>query len=525
MKRSIMNSGSLAAIALGAGAMVSLHATAASAQQMECGKMGGTIYTNAVARNTLDPAISVHPDYQTSWLYDPIIRVTQNLEYVPWLVREMPTQTGDLTWAFVLREGIAFHDGTTLDAAAVKFAIDRIANGDVTSSFTGAWSTYLDEVKVSGPLSFEISLKEPWPDFMWMLAISSHVPSPAAVAEHGSSFGVTAAVGSGPFRLAEFRPRERMALVRNDNYFMPGIPCLDGVVSTHVESGSIRSLAIQSDEMQVLNTFPEAQVAELVAHPDVTVAEGVESTLTTLLVNLGNPALADRRVRSAIQHGIDGQQSIDVVYNGEGGLVSGVFPSWHPGYVPMEDVSVIRPDAAKAARLLAEAGHGPRNPLTLRLVTAPGPVHVDRAVLIQAQLAPLGINIQVESLPNAAFLQRQNAREFDLLLYQFDGGPGLSDYTWGLFGAGSSGNLTGYNQAGGVQNARAEELARAIASSPDASQVQGEIAEFQKLIMEDLPMIFVNYRNHRTAWRKEVMNFSTAKVKGREDWYHVWLDK
>jgi len=525
MRQSMMSSASLAAIVLGAGAMTFLQTSTALAQDIACGKIGGTIYTNAVPRNTLDPAISVTPDYHTSWLYDPIIRVTQNLEYVPWLAQEMPTQIDDLTWAFTLREGITFHDGTTLNAEAAKFAIDRLANGDVVSSYTGAWSTYLDEITVTGPLTFEISLSQPWPDFIWTLAISSHVPSPAAVAEHGSSFGVTAAVGSGPFRLAEFRPRERMALVRNDNYFMPGMPCLDGVVSTHVESGSIRSLAIQSNEMQVLNTFPEAQVPELIAHPDVTVEEGVESTLTVLLVDLHNPVLADRRVRSAIQLGIDGQQAIEVVYGGEGGMVSGVFPSWHPGYVPLDDLSDLRPDAARAAQLLAEAGHGPRNPLTLSMLTSPGPAHVDRAVLMQAQLAPLGINIRIESLPNAAFLQRQNAREFDLLLYQFDGGPGLGDYTWGLFGAGSSGNLTGYNQAGGVQNARAEELARAIAASSDPALVRAEIAEFQSHIMHDLPMIFVNYRNHRTAWRKEVMNFSTAKVKGREDWYHVWLDK
>lgn len=524
MKQPIMSSASLAAIVLGAGAVTFLHAAPTFAQDMTCGKMGGTIHTNAVARNTLDPVISVQPDYQTSWIYDPIIRVTQDLEYIPWLAREMPTQVDDLTWAFALREGITFHDGTPLDAAAAKFAIDRMASGDVLSSFTGAWSTYLDEVTVTGPLTFEIKLTQPWPDFMWTLAISSHVPSPTAVAEHGASFGVTAAVGSGPFRLDEFRPRERISVVRNEDYFMPGIPCLDGIVSTHVESGSVRSLAIQSNEMQVLNTFPESQVPDLVAHPDVTVAEGAESTLTVLLVDLHNPVLADPRVRSALQLGIDGQQAIDVVYGGEGGMVSGIFPSWHPGYVPLDDLSGIRPDAARAAELLAEAGYGPRDRLTLSLLTLPGAAHVDRGVLMQAQLAPLGIDLRVESLPNAALLQRQNAREFDLLLYQFDGGPGLGDYTWGLFGAESSGNLTGYNQDSGVQNPRAEELARTIAASSDPAAVADEIAEFQTHIMQDLPVIFVNYRNHRTAWRREVMNFSTAAVKGREDWYHVWLD-
>lgn len=520
MRRDILLAGTVLAVALALG-----PAPHVAAQELSCGKMGGTIHTNAVARNTMDPAISVHPDYQINWLYDPIIRVTQDLEYVPWLVTAMPEEIAENTYAFELRDGIMFHDGTQLDAAAVKNAIDRIAGGEVTSTYTGDWSTNLDEVVVTGPLSFEIRLKQDWPQFLFILATSTHVPSPAALEELGEGFGVTGAVGSGPFKLSVFRPRERLELVRNDDYFMEGIPCLDGVVSTHVTSGSVRSLAIQSDEMQVLNTFPEAQVAELVAHPDVTVEEGENSTLTVLLVDTTDPVLSDARVRHAIQYGIDGQQSIDVVYNGTGGLVTGVYPAWHPGYVAMEDVSVLRPDAQKAAELLAEAGYGPDKPLTFNLVTAPGQAHIDRAVLIQAQLAPLGINIEVESLPNAAFLQRQNAREFDLLLYQFDGGPGLADYTWGLFGAESGGNLTGYNQDGGVQNARAEELAGMIAAAGDAADVSDEVGEFQDLIMEDLPMIFVNYRNHRTAWRNEVKNFSTAKLKGHEDWYYVWLDK
>lgn len=514
--------GTVATIAITA-TISAASSTVTVAQEPACGQYGGVIHTNAVARQTLDPAISVHPYYQMNWLYDPIIRLTQDLEYLPWLVEAMPEEIADNVFAFELRPGIEFHDGTPLNADAVKFAIDRIANGDVVSSYSGQWSTYLDEVVITGDLSFEIHLSQDWPQFLWALATSTYVPSPTAVEEYGETFGVEAAVGSGPFVLDVFRPRERLELSRNDNYFMEGIPCLDGVVSTHVTSGSVRSLSIQSDEMQVLNTFPEAQVPELVAFPEVTVAEGENSTLTTLLVNTTDPVLSDVRIRQAIQSAVDGQQIIDAVYNQTGGLVSGIFPAWHPGFVAMDDVSVIRPDLERAQALLEEAGYGPDNPLNLNLVTAPGQAHADRGVLIQAQLAPLGIDIEVESVPNAAFLQRQNSRDFDLLLHQYDGGPSLSDYTWSLFGADASGNLTGYNQDGGVQNERAEELAVAIAAADDPASVAAEIAEFQQIVMQDLPMIFVNYRNHRTAWRDEVMNFSTALLKGREDWYEVWL--
>jgi peptide/nickel transport system substrate-binding protein len=499
-------------------------AAPAVAQSAECGKTGGIVYTNAVARQSLDPAVSVHPDYQRNWLYDPVIRLTQDLEYLPWLVEEMPRESGENAYSFRLREGITFHDGTALDAEAVKFAIDRIANGDVVSAFTGEWAANLDEVVVKNDREFEIRLKGAWPKFMFALATSTHVPSPTAVREQGESFGVDVAVGSGPFKLKSFRPREYLEVERNDDYFMEGMPCLDGIASTHVTSGSVRSLAIQSDEMQVLNTFPEAVVQELRDHPDVQVQEGENSTLTVLLTDTADAALGDVRVRRAIQYAVSGQQMIDVVYAGTGGLISGIFPAWHPAYIEMADTSMIRPDLEKARALIEEAGYGPANPLTLTLITAPGGAHVDRGILAQADLAQIGVTLEVESIPNTAYIQRLGARDFDLALYQYDGGPGLADYTWTLFGADSGGNLTGYNRDG-FANPRAEELAQAIAAAADPAAVADEIAEFQSLIFADLPMIFLNYRNHRTAWRNEVKNFSTAKLKGMEDWYQVWLDE
>ena len=85
--------------------------------------------------------------------------------------------------------------------------------------------------------------------------------------------------------------------------------------------------------------------------------------------------------------------------------------------------------------------------------------------------------------------------------------------------------MTAYNKEGGYQNPRAEELVQIISQSEDADSVKDEIAEVQQLIFEDVPFVFVNFRNHRAAYKDYVKGFQIPKLKGRDDMSRVWLDK
>ncbi|MBT3916746.1 MAG: hypothetical protein HOF23_10270, partial [Rhodospirillaceae bacterium] len=104
-------------------------------------------------------------------------------------------------------------------------------------------------------------------------------------------------------------------------------------------------------------------------------------------------------------------------------------------------------------------------------------------------------------------------------------GPNMKDYAWNLYSSGGGNNVTFYNKPGGYQNAKANALANEIVKTEDPAKVQDKIKELQKIIFDDVPYIFLNYRNHRTARRTYVKDFRTGKLKGREDIRRVWLDK
>lgn len=491
-----------------------------------CPKRGGTFRTVDMQYTRVDPTQAVNPLYLMDLVYDSLLRVEHDLTISPGLAEAMPEQVDDLNFIFKLRQGVKFHDGTDFNAEAVKFNVERQQSGDVVSPFTGIWKEFVKEVVVEDPHTVRFVLNRPWPGFLWETASYLRFASPTMVEELGEDYGVTDAAGTGPFMFDTFDPKKSLTLVRNPDYYRTGEPCVDRFEVSLVASGSVRILSLKAGDLDLINTFPESQFPQFEGEDDIIIEEGVATTFTLLPLNTRHPALGDIRVRQAIQHAIDGKVIIDNVYGGAGAEVESIFPPWHKGYVKADDLSPVRPNIEKARELMAAAGYGPDGEtLKLTLVTGSGGAHVQRGILIQAQLKEIGIELDVQNKDYGQLVTDMFAGRFHMVLWQFNGDPSLKDYTWNLYSGNSSTNMTGYNKDGGYQNPRAEELVQIISQTEDAASVQDEIRELQGLIFEDVPFIFVNFRNHRAAYNDYVKGFKIPKLKGRDDMSRVWLDK
>lgn len=491
-----------------------------------CPKRGGTFRTVDMQYSRVDPTQAVNPVYLMDLVYDSLLRVEHDLSISPGLATDMPQQIDDVTYVFKLRQGIKFHDGTAFNAGAVKFNVDRQRSGDVVSPFTGIWKEFLNEVVVEDDHTVRFVLSKPWPGFLSEVASYLRFASPAMVKELGDDYGITGAAGTGPFKLESFEPKKTIALVRNPDYYRTGEPCFDRYESSTIKSASVRIISLKSGELDLINTFPESQFPALEGVDSIILEEGVATTLTLLPLNTRHPALSDVRVRNAIQHAIDGKAIIDNVYGGAGAEIEGIFPPWHKGFVQASDVSSVRPNLEKARALLAEAGFGPGGKkLKLKLMTGGGGAHVQRGVLIQAQLKEVGIELEVENKAYGQVIKDLFAGRFEMVLWQFNGDTSLKDYTWNLYSGNSSTNMTGYNKDGGYQNPRAQELAEIIGQTENPDEVKAEIAELQQIVFADNPFIFVNFRNHRAAYNDYVKGFKIPKLKGRDILHRVWLDK
>lgn len=519
MKQLMLNLGS-ALLAAGVG-----MSSPAWAQDV-CPKYGGDLRTVDMHYTRVDPTQAVNPQYLMNLVYDSLLNVEHDLTITPGLAEAMPEQLDDLTYVFKLREGVKFHDGTDFDAEAVKFNLERQQSGEVVSPFTGIWKEFVKEVVVEDTHTVRFVLNKPWPGFLWETASYLRFASPTLVKELGEDYGVTGAAGTGPFMFETFEPKKNLVVVRNPDYYRTGEPCLDSIESSLIASGSVRILSLKAGNLDLLNTFPESQFPQFEGANNITVEEGTATTLTLLPLNTRHPALADIRVRQAIQHAIDGKAIIDNVYSGAGAEVESIFPPWHKGFLQAADVSPVRPDIEKALALMAEAGYGPDGEqLKLKLMTGGGGAHVQRGILIQAQLKEIGIDLEVENKAFGQVVTDMFSGRFHMVLWQFNGNPSLKDYTWNLFSGTSGTNMTGYNMEGGYQNPRTQELVDIISLTEDPASVQDELTELQSIVFEDVPFIYVNYRNHRNARNDYVKGFAIPKLKGRDDMRRVWLDK
>ncbi len=489
-----------------------------------CPKYGGTIRTTDLVKS-LDPAFTFAPENYRLLLFETLIHVTWDLQYEPGLAVAMPEHPTPTTYIFQLRKGVKFHDGTDFNAEAVKFAFDRIMHGDIASPRSGLWNQWVKEVTVVDPYTVKIELKNVWPDFIWYIASDLYIPSPAAVQKYGKDFGIRGAVGTGPFMLKEFDPRKQVVVVRNPNYWQPGIPCVDQVIGENIPSGTVRLLGLKKGERNHVKTFPESQLPLIEGDPNIIIEEGYASTLTILTLNTTRPPFDNKKARQAVAYAADGREIIERVYRGRGAEVRSIFPPWHWAFTEVKNSDILKRNLEKARQLLKEAGYSPANPLRFTLVTGNAPAHVERSVLLQAQFKEAGMEVEVRNVPyNQMWDDMLNGR-LDMALIQWLGGPTIPEYTWDLYSGKSGKNFTGYNKPNGYQNPEVEKLLDKLITIEDQEQAKALIQTVQTMILEDAPTIYLNYRNHREAWRKELKNHKVTKLKNRQEFRTEWIDQ
>src|SRR6185503_8118786 len=148
-------------------------------------------------------------------------------DVVPGLAESWTTSNDGLVWTFKLRRNVRFHDGTPLDAAAVKFTFDRVIDPAHPHAKSGKWSFvagYLASVKsveVVDPLTVRLTLKYPTSSLLALLALPNcAIVSPTAFAKAPADFNAQP-VGSGRYRFEKWEPGTRLVLRRNEDYWGP----------------------------------------------------------------------------------------------------------------------------------------------------------------------------------------------------------------------------------------------------------------------------------------------------------------
>lgn len=316
--------------------------------------------------DTLDPANHRKRETETIIrnMYDGILTRDADMKVVP-QIAESFTQVSPTVYDFKIRDGIKFHDGSSLTAEDVKFTLDRLtvdgAMGDGQTSPRKSLLGPLESVEVVDGNTVRINLSEPWPILPAMLPFQE-VVSKDFVEKAGSSGMATEVNGSGPFKLVEWRKGDSIIMERFEDYYggsteIPpvGPACVDRVIFKVIPESASRVAALLAGDVDIINELPPFSMAQVENNPntDVMTVNGTRSFF--IAMNLEGEHFDDIKVRQAAAHAIDKDLIIDKILGGNAARIEGILSPDAFGAAPGLPQYEYDPEMSK--KLLAEAGY------------------------------------------------------------------------------------------------------------------------------------------------------------------------
>jgi peptide/nickel transport system substrate-binding protein len=245
-------------------------ATTAMSVQAQTPKRGGKLRVagaTAAASDTLDPAkYSNQTDYSRGMMvYNGLFSLDGSLTPQPALAEKADTKDAK-TWVFTLRKGVTFHDGKPLTPADVVYSVMRHKDPAVASK-AKALAEQIESVKASGPNEVMMVLTTPNADLPVILGTF-----PFHIVKEGTT-DFSAGIGTGPYKMKEFKPGVRSLAVRNDGYWKTGRPYLDEIEFVGIGDEGARVNALLSGGMDLVGSVNPRSVARIKATPGFAIFE------------------------------------------------------------------------------------------------------------------------------------------------------------------------------------------------------------------------------------------------------------
>jgi peptide/nickel transport system substrate-binding protein len=342
--------------------------------------------------DTLDPHKTAGTlTFQTlKSIYDTLVEPDPTGKLVPALAEKWVISSDGLTWTFTLRRGVKFHNGDTLSSADVKATFERLMKEETASPKRADYAA-ITAVEAPDSATVVIRLSQPYSPLLATLASGWSAILPKSLIDAGHDFA-NQPVGTGPYRFVEWVRDSRVVLEKNPEYWMEGLPKLDGVNINIITEQTIAVQGLLSGQLDVAYRIDPDAVPQLEASPDTKVETRLTALTLVMSINCSRPDLNDLRVRQAINYAIDKQKVLDTVYGG--GKIIGTFMDYDNAYY--KDFTNLYPyDPAKARQLLKEAGVGQDRVFELFLPQN-YELHVKAGEMYQAMLTEVGMNVQIK---------------------------------------------------------------------------------------------------------------------------------
>jgi peptide/nickel transport system substrate-binding protein len=530
--RGVMGGVALAAVTSPLGGGAASFAGPAFAAGATAASTTGTLVIGMVAEPTsLDPGqlTDINSMKLLGALYDTLVRFKpETFDIVPSLATSWDISPDGMLYTFKLRDGVTFHDGTPFDANAVKFTYDRLLDPNSPYADTGpfpfaaGYYGSIAETRVVDPSTVQFRLKSQDAGLLAAFTLNTgRIVSPTAVQTLRKDFAQNP-VGTGPFKFVSWEHDVKITLAQNPNYW-DGAAQLQQIVFRPLPDEQTRITEFLSGGVDLIIDVPPDNISQVQASNDAVFLQQPGPHVWWVTLNTKKPPFDNPLTRQAVNFAVNKDAMTQDLLKGTANVSVGPIPP-AIDWAYTSQVQQYAYDPSKARALLQQAGVS--LPLNLVFwVTESGsgmqsPLTMGTA--IQADLAAVGVNAQIQTFEWGAYLTKYGAGLADQadmaeLSWMFDSGDPAHMLPNNLYGPSCS--PKGFN-GGCYQNGQVDQLMQNALKVTDRSARGDKYRQIQTIVASDAPWIFVDNQVQNMA-----MSSSVSGLKLHPSFYLTYLNQ
>lgn len=416
--------------------------------------------------------------------------------------------TGETTWEFTLREDVTFHNGVDLTAEVVEESLSEL----MTERPMGWTDLDGDSFTAVDELTLEIETTQPSP------FLPGNLAHPAMKVHYRGEEGGEGPIGTGPYETGTVEEGEVITTTAYDDYWGETQP-FEELVFDAIEDDTTRATSLEAGEVDVAMNLPPQQFDRLDEDPEVDLHPRQQPRTVLLPMNIHKPPTDDRQLRLALQYAVDQESIVENILEGIGTPARGPFASileWSAH----DELPEYGPDMERARELVEESDYDGEE-MTM-VVSSGNPDRQQMAELMQNRFDEIGVNVDIQILEPATYINRFIEGEANLLLVSFGSYSGATDYLIPvIFHTESFLNIQQYQEEGtGVLNLGEEfdEQIDDATTTWDKQERHEKYREIQHRIMDEAIMIPLLYREYTLGTRDHISAPEEHAIAIMTDW-------
>lgn len=425
--------------------------------------------------DSLDPhkAVAAGTEEVLFNLYEGLVKPDSSGELQPAVASDFVISEDAVTYTFMLRDGVKFHDGSTVTAEDVKYSLDRCADTTNGDPLVAAFS-HIKSVTILDEKTVEVVLDGPDTSF---LAYFDVAIIPASNEDPAGN-----PIGTGPYKYASRAPQENFVIEKFDDYW--GTPAnIEHVTFKVCANADSIVMDLQGGSVDMFPRVSPAQAEQL--GDNFQILEGTMNLVQAMYLNHDAKPFDDERVRQALCYAVDPQSIIDLLSDGKGTQIgSSMFPAFGKYYMPELNELYDR-DLEKAKALLAEAGYPDGFSFTLT-VPSNYQQHVDTAQVIAEQLKEVGVNAEINLIEWESWLSDVYAgRKYEATVVGLDASTLTPNALLGRFVS------TAHNNFINFKDAEYDAMYEKAASTVDDEEKTAAFKECERFLAEHAVNVYI----------------------------------